>query len=643
MGNQFKGAKQQRFDENTPPHSTLHATSPYSQLAHLPKILFPGGTSPHHLALLRPPGHPSASHLTSPHQLPFPFPPFPKPSASSPSSSSPTHSAQNSDTSKLQRLVQKLEKQPNVGASSSSRASPDTNGDTHGQDLTTTSNAYRREMLAALGLSPNASAAGLVTSHGVSGSNTIATTAAPSLPTAQAANQCGVCLRVLSCPRALRLHQATHLGERPFPCKLCGRSFSTKGSLRAHLATHRSRPANSRALNSCPLCPRKFTNALVLQHHIRLHLGGQIPPDDDVPNEAGAEMHGAIFDEGEHDSKRSPSNSQQILPLALTTSSKSPKEALNSGSTSKQSTAADATSVKTEDSEGSPSSVSPPLTNNPPSEGAEDPLLLEDNTITDASPMNSEEESHTDLGSASPLKAGLLSSPHSVVVNGDPDADDAPLSLCVLKAGVENDASHKRVSKDESGSADKPTTIPNSKPPPTCSPPATAPPGSPKAAPEVQSASEAVPKEAEEREEAQRKGDAEPVNNAAVVGSNSVVEKPAVDQEPCFPPPATHTPTSRPDKPYSCSQCGKAYASRSGLKGHMKTHPGVLLNTPSKVQAADNDVAEGHNSNSAESNPESNLEQKQGLVKSPEKGDNTDLQPIAVASTLTDEPTDTSV
>lgn len=71
----------------------------------------------------------------------------------------------------------------------------------------------------------------------------------------------------------------------------------------------------------------------------------------------------------------------------------------------------------------------------------------------------------------------------------------------------------------------------------------------------------------------------------------------------------------------------------------MKTHPGVQLNTPSKVQAADNDVAEGHNSNSAESN----LEQKQGLVKSPEKGDNTDLQPMAITSTQTDEPTDTSV
>ncbi len=109
MTGQFKGAKQQRFDENTPPHSTLHPGSPYSQLAHLPKILFPSGPSAHHpsLALLRPP------HLPSPHlQLTFLSPHNPKPQNSSPPSSSPSSSSATSDTSKLQRLAQKLEKQP---------------------------------------------------------------------------------------------------------------------------------------------------------------------------------------------------------------------------------------------------------------------------------------------------------------------------------------------------------------------------------------------------------------------------------------------------------------------------------------------------------------------------------------------------
>ncbi|XP_070711205.1 sal-like protein 2 [Pempheris klunzingeri] len=657
VGSQFKGAKQQRFDENTPPHSALHTTSPYSQLAHLPKILFPGGTSPHHLALLRPPGHPSTSHLTSPHQLPFPFPPFPKPSTSSPTSSSPTTSTQTSDTSKLQRLVQKLEKQPHGGASSSSISSQtpaESNGDTHGHDMTTTSSAYRKEMLAALGLSPSANATGLVTSQGVSGSGTTTT---PSLPAAQAANQCGVCLRVLSCPRALRLHQATHLGERPFPCKLCGRSFSTKGSLRAHLATHRARPANSRALNSCPLCPRKFTNALVLQHHIRLHLGGQIPPDEDMPPEDGTEARYADVNDGENDS---PSKAQQLLPLALTTSSKSQIDALNSGSTSKQSTAVDATSVKTEDSEGSAPSVSPPPTRNPLSAGAEDPLHLGDNALANDSPMNgsmySEEETHADLGSTSPFK-GPSASSHSAEVNGDAEADETPLSLCVSKPGVENDMLHKGVNNDEACSTGKPTTSPDSnhKPPAANPLPALTPPASPRAVPDAEEACGSVPQEAQESDAAQSEGktdstpreplpvlESEPEKDNSKEEGHSVPEKPSEDPEPVVQDPALHTQPSRPDKPYSCSQCGKAYASRSGLKGHMKTHPGALTNTPSKAQTNDNDIAEDHTSNSASKNS-GQQEEKQGLAKSPEKGDSTDPLPISAVSSVAGEPMDTTV
>ncbi|CAK6952965.1 sal-like protein 2 [Scomber scombrus] len=660
MGSQFKGAKQQRFDENTPPHSALHTTSPYSQLAHLPKILFPGGTSPHHLALLRPPGHPSTSHLSSPHQLPFPFPPFPKPSSSSPSSSSPNTSTQTSDTSKLQRLVQKLEKQPQGGSSTSLLNPSESNGDTHGHDLSTSSSAYRREMLAALGLSPSANASGLLTSHGVSRSSTTTTTTTPSLPTVQA-NQCGVCLRVLSCPRALRLHQATHLGERPFPCKLCGRSFSTKGSLRAHQATHRARPPNTRAMNSCPLCPRKFTNALVLQHHIRLHLGGQIPPDEDLTPEDGAET--SVFDDSERGSIGSPSKAQQLLPLALTTSSKSPVGALDSGSTSKQATAADATSVKTEESEGSTPSVSPPLTRNPPSAGTEDPLHVRDNTLIDGTPVNgskySEEETHADLGKAP------IATFNSAVVNGDSEADDTPLSLCVSKPAAENDMPHGAINNDVTSSeenkdcsTEEQTTSPDSNPkPPGTNPlPALTPPATPKARVEAEEACGSVTQEPQERDATQSKGmgeastPREPLpaldteKDTPVEEGNSVPEEPLEDPEPSVPAPATHSQPPRPDKPYSCSQCGKAYASRSGLKGHMKTHPGALTNTSSKAQTNDNDndIAEDHNSLSANKNP-GEQEEKQGLAESPEKGDSTDPPTISVGSDEAGEPMDTAV
>ncbi|XP_053272529.1 sal-like protein 4 [Pleuronectes platessa] len=657
MGNHFKGVKQQRFDENTPPHSALHTTSPYSQLAHLPKILFPGGTSPHHLALLRPPGHPSSAHLTS-HQLPFPFPPFPKPSTSSPSSSSPATSAQTSDTSKLQRLVQKLEKggsSSSFSASSSSTVAQtlaEANRDTYGHDLTTTSNAYRREMLAALGLSPSTTIAGLVTSQGYSGSGTSTTTTAPSMPSTQVPNQCGVCLRVLSCPRALRLHQATHLGERPFPCKLCGRSFSTKGSLRAHLATHRARPANARALNSCPLCPRKFTNALVLQHHIRLHLGGQIPPDEDMPPEDGAETESAVYDDGENNAIGSPSKGPQLVPLALTMGSKSSNDVLKLGPTSKQSTAADVTTVKTEETEASTPSVSPPMTRNPPTAGAEDPLRLGDNAPADGGMNSPEEGTHTDLGSNSPFKAPIASS-QSAVMNEDTEADDTPLSLCVSKPRVGNDTPQKEVGVDEANATDEPTTATDSTPKPRAAntSPALIPPASPKAVPEGDKACGSVP---QSPQEGKGKGetttpreplpelDPEVDKDSAGDEGNSIPEKPSASPEPSAPAAAPQSQPPRSDKPYSCTHCGKAYASRSGLKGHMKTHPGSLTSTPAPAQTNDNDIAEDQSSHSTNKNP-TKQDDKQGLAESPKKGDSADPLPISVGAEVADEPMDATV
>ncbi|XP_060940635.1 sal-like protein 2 isoform X2 [Limanda limanda] len=330
----LKGAKQQHFDENTPPHAPILSPAAYSQLAQLPKLLFPSvstssSTPTAHsslynhpaLSLLRTPLPSSPGSLQLPSsshsQLSFPFSSFPKvQGAPTTTPSSMASSTPTSETSKLQRLVEKLEKaSPHSSSpwtssstatsmlemlsSSTTTASANnrfTNASTSttyvmasppSSNLVTTSvSNLTHEMMAALGMSSNAASAmvgGMLPSLNITGPAANLTT-----------NQCGVCLRVLSCPRALRLHQATHLGERPFPCKICGRSFSTKGSLRSHLATHHARPANARVQNSCPLCQRKFTNALVLQHHIRMHLGGQLPPDGtedsahEIPPESNA-------------------------------------------------------------------------------------------------------------------------------------------------------------------------------------------------------------------------------------------------------------------------------------------------------------------------------------------------------------------
>ncbi|KAJ7332049.1 hypothetical protein JRQ81_014229 [Phrynocephalus forsythii] len=89
-------------------------------------------------------------------------------------------------------------------------------------------------------------------------------------------NECQICHRVLSCQSSLKMHYRTHTGERPFKCKTCGRAFSTKGNLKTHYGVHRAN-LPLKMQHSCPICQKKFTNAVVLQQHIRMHMGGQIP------------------------------------------------------------------------------------------------------------------------------------------------------------------------------------------------------------------------------------------------------------------------------------------------------------------------------------------------------------------------------
>lgn len=114
-------------------------------------------------------------------------------------------------------------------------------------------------------------------------------------------NECVICHRVLSCQSALKMHYRTHTGERPFKCKVCGRAFTTKGNLKTHYSVHRAMPP-LRVQHSCPICQKKFTNAVVLQQHIRMHMGGQIPNiplPDSYPESMGSDA--GSFDERNFD------------------------------------------------------------------------------------------------------------------------------------------------------------------------------------------------------------------------------------------------------------------------------------------------------------------------------------------------------
>lgn len=128
-------------------------------------------------------------------------------------------------------------------------------------------------------------------------------------------NECVICHRVLSCQSSLKMHYRTHTGERPYKCKICGRAFSTKGNLKAHYGVHR---ANTplKMQHSCPICQKKFTNAVVLQQHIRMHMGGQIPntPVPENQFEAAEAMESSLPEETSMDTNGFETSMEEHKP-----------------------------------------------------------------------------------------------------------------------------------------------------------------------------------------------------------------------------------------------------------------------------------------------------------------------------------------
>ncbi|KAF3858604.1 hypothetical protein F7725_011805 [Dissostichus mawsoni] len=492
----FKGPKQQHFDENTPPHAPMLTPAAYSQLAHLPKLLFPSvstssSTPTAHsslynhaaLGLMRnqlpsaPGSHQLASSSHS--QLSFPFSSFPKVQGQTTNTQSSLPSATpTSETSKLQRLVEKLEKAPHSSSewlssstsssilemlsgsattSSSSANSRFTNANTSttyvmasppSSTRASTSVAnFTHEMVAALGMSANgasAMAGGLLPSLSITGPAGNLTS-----------NQCGVCLRVLSCPRALRLHQATHLGERPFPCKICGRSFSTKGSLRSHLATHHARPPNARVQNSCPLCQRKFTNALVLQHHIRMHLGGQLPTDgtEDPAHEMPTESMAKPVSQSQSQSTDPNTVSTKTPPLAGHSRSPAPSSQFQSPAVGSVPVSGSTKSVEFGKSVTSspdlipPSDLSPdpfmnPTTKTPPPGSVEPPVLC----VSAPLPVSQQTEQASQVSKDNQVEQATNNVQH-------PKSSPSPISSTVTKTPVSSNAMEVDCGEDEAATS----------------------------------------------------------------------------------------------------------------------------------------------------------------------------------------------
>lgn len=411
-----------------------------------------------------------------------------------------------------------------------------------------------------------------------------------------AANQCGVCLRVMSCPRALRLHQATHLGERPFPCKLCGRSFSTKGSLRSHLATHHARPANARAQNSCPLCQRKFTNALVLQHHIRMHLGGQLPPG--ISDDPTVEQSNALLTES--DLSKGTTLTSQNQTSSVTDDTKSKDECKSHSPSPKPSTQSNSDSLSDQN----------PQTTPPDSVDQICSTLLTDSQQKDQSTGDSDcAQQQTD----STFQVSMFTS------------SPEPISKSTMPSKVENMETQMDLDAEPSTSSE---IFPGSESliEKMCDPLACTTPESTMnteaflAAPQIRSEpnspdlakadkDDVCKHEASKHEQlnvldkdSKTPSDMETVDMAveeSCAQTSSFVKETQkhfhfgsyeredrmelsekVDSSvPISLTPTLPSPLSRPEKKtYCCAECGKEYASRSGLKGHMKHH-GVYSKT----------------------------------------------------------------
>ncbi|XP_049602409.1 sal-like protein 2 [Syngnathus scovelli] len=661
----LKGSKHSNnSDENTPPQAPMLSPAAYSQLAHLPKLLFPSGSSSSTSSVPHSTLHPAFGLLCNPlpsnpgsHQgtsssfsnMTFPFSPFHKPvstAASSLAISTPT-----SETSKLQRLVEKLEKTASqssspwtssaISTSAMEAQSSDSSTSTtyimatppSSTPVSTSVSNFTRQMVAALGMGVNnasAIAGGLLPALSITG-------AANNL----ASNQCGVCLRVLSCPRALRLHQATHLGERPFPCKICGRSFSTKGSLRSHLATHHARPPNARVHNSCPLCQRKFTNALVLQHHIRMHLGGQLPPvgTDDSACEMTAQSNAKQPESNMGEQSNAKSKTPQ--PGNLTSLSPSPQfqnvETDSCPTSDAQYTATTTKSGFCSADLNPPNDLSPDpfmnrATRTPPEPTDEPPFLCasaplpltqQTDEFSRIDKDDRSEEPSGDLLSKSSSPVSQTTGLHDVMaVDCDETVTIPPRSNPQEQQSTPPTFAYNCPSTTSSSSTqnqDVTTAVGIPAPDPGlvscgvqspgpreddgdefCTPTTPTQAEVPEEYPKMMSASESA--ESSQGSDAHRASAftrdtglnfnfASYDRNNQIDGVNKMnASTPSEAPEVSVPlslAPTLPSPIARPEKKiYCCAECGKAYASRSGLKGHMKHHGVVTKATRSLARTS---------------------------------------------------------